>query len=312
MAITISASPNSTRPRSSRRFTIARARNSICRTLFDMDGQRILKQHLTPLTGGGDAVDTQPCDEDPLVVLDESLRAVDEGNDLRSRPHRSKRDRPNVHPSPHRADAITRPVEIRRLPFDAVPLDRASVAVEAAWHLLFLAVHVDLDLRRHEHVLEIAFPLATRERVRDTADDLGVVDEHTPRPACQRDVDVAGLLVPAHAVALVQGDAFGNEDTLDLHVILSAAKDPLGHGDHARRGSLAAARDDTVGNRLREENPILLPRLPRLLHAHDRAVLPPHRPPPLAVDHVSSRVTRSGAKESTTSSCPSREQTTPG
>src|SRR5207237_424162 len=75
--------------------------------------------------------------------------------------------------------------------------------------------------------------------------------------------------------------------------------------------SFAFAQDD-VGNRLREKTPILLPRFTRLLDAHDRAVLPPHRPPPLAVDHVSSRVTRSGAKEPTTSSCPSREQTTPG
>src|SRR5438552_1420629 len=62
-------------------------------------GHAILKQHLPPLTDGRDAVDTQPCDEDPIAVLDKSLPTFDKGNDLRSRPHRSKRDRPNAHPS---------------------------------------------------------------------------------------------------------------------------------------------------------------------------------------------------------------------
>src|SRR5207248_7960479 len=41
----ISASPNSTRPRSSSRLTIDRARNSICRMLVAM-GAAILKHHL--------------------------------------------------------------------------------------------------------------------------------------------------------------------------------------------------------------------------------------------------------------------------
>src|SRR5207247_427501 len=112
-------------------------------------GHAILKQHLTPLTDGRDAVDTQLCDEDPIAVLDKSLPAVDEGNDLRSRPHRSEGDGPNVHPLPHWPDAITRPVEIRRLAFDAALLDRAAVAVEAARHLFEDRAHTVRPYRRN-------------------------------------------------------------------------------------------------------------------------------------------------------------------
>src|SRR5206468_8028187 len=81
------------------------------------------------------------------------------------------------------------------------------------------------DVRRNEHVLEIPLPLAARQRAGDAADELGVVDEHAPRVARERDVDAARLLVPSNAVALVQRDAVADDDPLDLRVVPSAAKD---------------------------------------------------------------------------------------
>jgi hypothetical protein len=148
---------------------------------------------------------------------------------------------------------------------------------------------------RDEDVLEVFFAFAAGQGGGDVG-DVEVVDEDAPRLAGEGDMDAADLVLPAGVAVLVNGDAVGDDETLDPHVILSAAKDPLGHSDHACRGSLACARDDTaLGNRLREKHPIFLPRLPRLLDVHKRPVLPPHHPSPLAVDHASSRVTSSGA-----------------
>src|SRR5205807_5524008 len=64
----ISASPNSTSPRSSNRFTIDRARNSICRMLVGI-GAAILKHHLHPERTG-------------CIWIPDRLRARD-GGDVR-------------------------------------------------------------------------------------------------------------------------------------------------------------------------------------------------------------------------------------
>ncbi len=116
-------------------------------------------------------------------------------------------------------------------------------------------------------------------------------------------MDAARFLLPADVAVFVDCESRDDDHALRL-------ANRAGRFDNPR--CIDVGQRDALGNGLRVKDAVLLTRLPRLLDAHERPVLPPHHPPPLAVDHANPRVTMTGAYEPTTSSCPSREQTTPG
>src|ERR1041385_3366246 len=146
----------------------------LCLTV-DIGGLRILKQHLTRLGGGGDAIDTEPRDEDAAAVLDGRLSAVDEGEDFRRGAHDAEGDRADVHPAPHRPHAVARAIEVRRLAGDAAALDGTAVAVEAAGELLFFARRIDGDVRRHDDVFELFLALRSEEHTSELQSRLHLV-----------------------------------------------------------------------------------------------------------------------------------------
>ena len=116
-------------------------------------------------------------------------------------------------------------------------------------------------------------------------------------------MNAQGFFAPCTTIAFMLGDAVADDEALDVRML-----DLAGNGEDTLfrhgRGSLAA-----LGMTL-EQLPFFH-RHAALAHANERAVFPAHDGSTLAIDHEK-RVTITGANEPTTSSCPSREQTTPG
>ena len=106
-------------------------------------------------------------------------------------------------------------------------------------------------------------------------------------------------LAPANAVALVFSDTMADDETLRLQ-----SEQPL-----REVADIVQLRFDFTANRANLEDAALLDRLARFADDHHAAVLPPRDAATLAVDHS---VIITGAADPTASSCPSREQTTPG
>src|ERR1051326_6648918 len=107
-----SASPNSTRPRSSRRFTIARARNSIC--LLDV----VI----------GCAILSRARGINVLSVINEKPIAVDDGDRLRQSLVDECHD--VIERLANRANAIAGAVPVRRLLADELPF---AIAAARCW-----------------------------------------------------------------------------------------------------------------------------------------------------------------------------------
>src|SRR5258708_9210450 len=155
MRIPISASPNSTRPRSSRRLTIARARNSICLSAMPI-GCPILKQHLRAerpcrvgipanrLADGADGGDVNGRAEGSLPVATENMQhTLFRRREQCQRARRrliedAKRHSPDVVPCAHGANAIARPIPVwgRRSDRNRAARDRLAVPVVIGGALL--------------------------------------------------------------------------------------------------------------------------------------------------------------------------------
>src|SRR5205085_10668422 len=116
----------------------------------------------------------------------------------------------------------------------------------------------------------------------------------------------------ADVTVLVRGVALRDDEALNAGQRAELARSALECG-----GSAAAFKAVANAAALQEwpalERRPALDGLPRLGHLHEHAVLVPHDVAAFAIDLAhSGSVTISGANEPTTSSCPSREQTTPG
>src|SRR5687768_1441044 len=313
--ITASASENSIKPRSSRRLTIARARNSM-RLAVALKGPGELKHHLR---AEGTAAVRIP-DQVPAHGVDPGHA---DGGRIRNRavidehPHSEIANRledghgdgsglvdlgdiaaqGEIHRHSHRADAIARaePVQrvgeldVRRLDTDERRQERRS--------------HVAREPEARRRVALIDHPV---ERTGDHPNVMKIerphVDQRARSVADEREVNALRLIAPAPALPLVFGDALGDDQSFDARsdvVNRTRRLDDAGRIDMQRRPSFGPAR---------ERLPVF-DRYTTLGYTHDRAVLPTRNCPTFAVDH---RVTISGAEQGTTSSCPSREQITPG
>src|SRR4051794_12753369 len=244
-SIPISASPNSTSPRSSNRFTIDRARNSICRMLVGM-GAAILKHHLdAERTGciwipdglrarnGGDVRCVERGGENVAAINAEgadgcAMNRFQQGDRERGIGiHSSKRQRANVHPRADGTNGVAGPIPVRRrIVRHRARFDRLSASVETASGLLHRQFADERrkkgsrDVRREPDALRrVAFAADAGKRIGNRSDDCdverGEIDERTKRQIDDRDVDAPRLLGPLAAVDLVCRDTSGGDEAFN-------------------------------------------------------------------------------------------------
>src|SRR5205823_117467 len=130
---------------------------------------------------------------------------------------------------------------------------------------------------------------------------------------------------PFDAVVSMNGDPFADDESLDAGGVadldsreldlLKGAADALVRQGHGVEPRPARARRADEGGRpsiidwRRRGRLAVLDRLARFTDRQQAPVLVPHDAAHFAIDH---RVTMTGADDPTASSCPSREQITPG
>src|SRR6185436_14698883 len=213
----------------------------------------------------------------------------------------------------HGPRAIARPVPVRPVP--ARLHDRVPPAVDAACGLEKVHVRRDAfderwqqrpgDVRRETETRR-RFALAlfgAGERVRDALDVFLAIDERANAAVDERHVEALRLVAPRASVAFVVRHAMRDDQPLDLQECGGKATAP----DRERWLRHRSPKGETA------KEIAVLDGHAALGHADERAVFPAHNAALLAVDHGHrNSVIITGANEPTISSCPSREQTTPG
>src|SRR5437016_1289920 len=138
------------------------------------------------------------------------------------------------------------------------------------------------------------------------------IEKRAERRTSDGDVNASGCLFPGDARELVLDDRLAHENSLEHQRWLDDGFD-LARG--AFDGCIVKGREiSRVADRSCPEHAVFLDRLARFVDAYEMLGLPTHRASPFFVyiAHSSSVVIITGACEATKSSCPSREQMTPG